>query len=150
MLTSSSSFQRPGWLGHWAYTLLCQPVSCWKAHSKPGDHCLVGQCRNVALGCPGTPFPQQSHFSIPSTPGPPVCNRSNKAFLPNICNHLCIPRPSKPQSWASSAWCRAPEPAGSVAHLLSSTGLSRSHSVDHGLALLFLWLLAPGSWLLAS
>lgn len=80
-----------------------------------------------------TQHPRSPLFAIGAT----------KAFLPNICNHLCIPRPSSPELGVQSS--RAPEPAGSVVHSAGAAlACPASHSVDHGLALLF-----PGSWLLA-
>lgn len=66
---------------------------------------------------------------------------TTKAFLPNTCNHLCIPRPSSPELGVQSS--RAPEPADSVMHSAGAAlACPISHSVGHGLTLLF-----PGSWL---
>lgn len=79
-----------------------------------------------------TQHPRSPLFAIGTT----------KAFLPNICNHLCIPRPSSPELGVQSS--RAPEPADSDALCWGSTGLS--HLPQHGPSpdLALPWLLAPG------
>lgn len=74
---------------------------------------------------------------------------TTKAFLPNTCNHLCIPRPSSPELGVQSS--RAPEPADSVMHsagaaLACPISQQRGPWPDFALS----WLLAPGSRLAAD
>lgn len=100
--------------------------------------------QECGAGCPGDDHSPISHTSpYPAPQVPSVCNRSNKSLPSQHLQHPCIPRPSSPELGVQSS--RAPEPAGSVVHSAGAAlACPASHSVDHGLALLF-----PGSWLLA-
>ena len=96
------------------------------------------------MGCPGdncSPSVTRLHTQHPRSPLFAI--GAIKAFLPNICNHLCIPRPRSPELGVQSS--QALEPADSVMHSAGAAlACPASHSVDHGLTLLF-----PGSWFLA-